>query len=56
MKKIIVKTGGVVPISGQYHAVGVKTEATFVEGKKVPPSNISKKQVWVLVDKTKHQK
>jgi hypothetical protein len=49
-----VKTGQNVPISGQYKPVGGKTEATFVEGNKVPPAQ-GKKQVWVLVDETKHK-
>ena len=50
-----VKTGGIVPISGQYKPQGSKTEVTFVKGNKVPPtpSGASK---FTLVDKTKHKK
>lgn len=33
-----VKTGGVVPVSGQYRPTGKKTEVTFVSGKRVPPT------------------
>jgi len=50
-----VKTGKTVPVSGQYRPVGGKTEATFVQGNRVPPSK-TQKQEWVLVDKTKHKK
>lgn len=50
-----IKTGKTVKVSGQYKPTGGKTEATFVEGKKVPPTN-TQKQEWQLVDKTKHKK
>lgn len=49
-----VKTGQNVPVSGQYKAPGSKTESTFVEGHKAPPTR-GPKQEWVLVDKTKHK-
>ena len=48
-----VKTGGVVPQSGQYKAHGSKTEVTFVKDKRVPPSK-SGATTFTLVDKTKH--
>lgn len=50
-----VKAGQKVPVSGQYKPVGGKTESTFVEGKRVPPTKLSS-QEWLLVDKTKHKK
>ncbi len=56
MKKITAKTGGKVPVSGQYRPSGARTEATFTKGEKVPPNNASKRQVWTLVDKTKHKR
>ena len=33
-----VKTGQKAPVSGQYKPVGSKTEVTFVQGKRVPPT------------------
>lgn len=48
-----VKTGQKVPVSGQYKAVGSKTEVTFVQGKRVPPTPQGT-ATFVLVDKTKH--
>jgi hypothetical protein len=50
-----VKTGGKVPISGQYRAGSGKTEITLVKSTKAPP-NRGKLQTWHLVDKTKHKK
>ena len=49
-----VKTGQKVPTSGQYRPVGSKTEVTFVEGNKVPPTANGTTK-FVLVDKTKHK-
>ncbi len=49
-----VKTGGVVPQSGQYRPVGSKTEYTFVQGKKVPPTPKGSTK-FTMVDKTKHK-
>jgi hypothetical protein len=46
-----IKTGQTVSVSGQYKPVGGKTESTFVEGNRVPPTKTNK-QEWVLVDKT----
>lgn len=48
-----VKTGGTVPVSGQYHPTGSKNEVTFVEGKRVPPTTTGA-TTFTLVDKTKH--
>ena len=48
-----VKTGGVVPISGQYCSAGKKTEITFVAGKRVPPVATGA-TTFTLVDRTKH--
>lgn len=48
-----VKTGGVVPVSGQYRPAGSKTEVTFVEGNRVPPVSTGA-TTFTLVDKTKH--
>lgn len=49
-----VKTGGIVPISGQYRPTGKKTEVTFVTGKKVPPTS-SGATTFTLVDRTEHE-
>ena len=48
-----IKTGGTVPVSGQYRPIGSKTEYTFVQGKRVPPTN-SGATKFALVDPTKH--
>ena len=50
-----VKTGEVVPKSGQYKPVGEQTEFTFVKGNKVPPTPKGTTK-FVLVDETKHKK
>ena len=49
-----IKTGGTVPVSGQYRPIGSKTEYTFVQGKRVPPTNNGATK-FALVDKTKHK-
>jgi len=49
-----IKTGSTVSVSGQYRAVGSKTEYTFVRGKRVPPTKIGATS-FVLVDPTKHK-
>jgi len=49
-----VPVGGKVPVSGQYKPTKGGTEATFVQGKKVPPTP-NGSTGWVLVDKTKHK-
>lgn len=49
-----VKTGGVVPVSGQYRPAGKKTEVTFVAGKRVPPIATGA-TTFTLVDRTKHR-
>ena len=49
-----IKTGGTVPVSGQYKAKGTNTEVTFVAGKKVPPTH-NGAATFTLVDKTKHR-
>lgn len=49
-----VKTGGIVPVSGQYRPQGRNTEVTFVKGKRVPPTSTGATK-FVLVDKTKHK-
>lgn len=49
-----VKTGGVVPTSGQYRPQGSKTEVTFVKGNRVPPTSTGATK-FTLVDKTKHK-
>lgn len=54
MANVTVKTGQKVPKSGQYRPVGSKTEVTFVEGKRVPPT-ASGTTKFTLVDKTKHK-
>lgn len=53
MKSTKVKTGGTVPVSGQYRPTGTKTEVTFVKDKRVPPT-ASGATTFTLTDKTKH--
>lgn len=50
-----VKTGQIVPISGQYRPIGGYTEVTFVKGKRVPPTT-SGATSFVMVDVTKHKR
>ena len=50
----IVKTGQKVPMSGQYRAIGSKTEVTFVQGKRVPPTSSGETR-FKMVDKTIHR-
>lgn len=54
MAKTVVKTGQIAPISGQYRPSGSKTEVTFVQGKRVPPT-ASGATKFTLVDSTKHK-
>lgn len=49
-----VKTGGTVPVSGQYKPKSSKTEVTFVKGNRVPPTK-SGATSFTLVDVTKHK-
>lgn len=49
-----VKTGGIVPVSGQYKAKNSKTEVTFVKGNRVPPTKNGSTS-FTLVDATKHK-
>ncbi len=49
-----IKTGGTVPVSGQYRVNGSKTEYTFVQGKRVPPTSRGATK-FTLVDATKHK-
>ncbi len=55
-KKVFVRTGETVQISGQYHPSGGKDEVTLVKGKRVPPNNEGVRQAFTLVDKTKHKR
>lgn len=50
----IVKTGQKAPVSGQYKPAGSKSEVTFVQGKRVPPTP-SGATSFTLVDQTKHK-
>jgi hypothetical protein len=54
MSKTTVKTGGIVPKSGQYKPVGGKTEVTFVQGNRVPPTPNGATK-FTMVDQTKHK-
>ena len=53
-KPATIRTGQKVPKSGQYRAIGSKTEVTFVEGKRVPPTSKGSTK-FVMVDPTKHK-
>jgi hypothetical protein len=55
-KKIIVRTGGTVPQSGEYRPAGSRYEVTLVKGKRVPPNNEGTQQRFTLVHKAKHEK
>lgn len=56
MKKIIVRTGGIAQVSGQYRPAGARTEVTLSKGDRVPPNNFGVQQRFTLVDKTKHRR
>ena len=49
-----IKTGQKAPVSGQYKPAGSKTEFTFVEGKRAPPT-VKGATKFTLVDQTKHK-
>jgi hypothetical protein len=53
MSKTTTKTGGIVPVSGQYKPIGSKTEVTFVQGNRVPPTPNGATK-FTMVDQTKH--
>lgn len=55
MPKVTIKTGTIVPKSGQYRPVGTRYEVTLTKGERVPP-NKGHKPMFVLVDATKHKK
>lgn len=55
-KKIVVRTGAKVPVSGQYRAGSGKAEATLIKGHRIPPNRAGKLETWHLVDKTRHLK
>lgn len=54
MPKTTVKTGGTVPVSGQYKPAGSNAEVTFVQGNRVPPTPKGATK-FTLVDQTKHK-
>lgn len=54
--KTTVGTGQKVKTSGQYRPSGGNTEATFTRGERVPPNKVGERQIWFLVDKTKHKR
>ena len=54
MSKTKIKTGGTVTVSGQYKPAGSKTEVTFVQGNRVPPTPKGATE-FTLVDQTKHK-
>lgn len=54
-KKVTVRTGSKIKVSGQYRAGNGKTEDTFVKGKRAAPAK-GKGQTWRLVDGTRHKK
>ena len=56
MPKVIAKTGGKTPVSGQYRPSGSRKEITLSKGGRVPPNNQGTRQVFTLVDKTKHKR
>ncbi|MBO5324019.1 MAG: hypothetical protein J6A88_07980 [Oscillospiraceae bacterium] len=51
---VTVRTGQKAPVSGQYKPKGSKTEVTFVEGKRVPPT-LSGATEFMLIDQTRHK-
>lgn len=54
-KKIVVRTGGTAPVSGEYRPAGSKYEITLVRGKRVPPNNEGTQQHFTLTHKAKHE-
>ena len=55
-KKVSIRTGAKVPVSGQYRAGSGKAEVTLIKGHRVPPNRTGKLETWHLVDKTRHPK
>ena len=51
---ITVKTGQRAPAPGQYRPKGSKSEVTFIEGKRVPPTSSGATE-FKLIDQTKHK-
>jgi hypothetical protein len=55
-KKVIVRTGQPVEISGIYRPSGGRDEYTFVKGKTVPPNPVGVRQQFTLEEKTPHER
>lgn len=55
-KKVIARTGGKAPASGQYRPSGGRNEITLSKGDRVPPNNEGVRQTFTLVDRTKHKR
>lgn len=56
MRKTVARTGHPAPKSGQYRPSGSTKEITLSKGDTTPPNNQGKRQVFTLVDKTKHKR
>lgn len=54
MTKVIVATGQVAPVSGQYRVLGTAYEITLSRGERVPPYR-GRAALFELVDRTKHR-
>ncbi len=54
--KVVARTGGRAPVSGQYRPAGSRREITLSKGDRVPPNNQGTQQRFTLVDKTKHKR
>ena len=55
-KKITVRVGEKVKISGIYKPAGAKTEEVLSKGDRVPPNNVGVQQRYTLVRAAKHKK
>ena len=55
-KKVVVKTGEIVKVSGIYHPAGAKTEVMFSTGDRATPNNEGSQQRFTLVRAAKHKK
>jgi len=54
-KKVVVRTGEIAPVSGEYRPSGSRNEVTMVKGNRVPPNNEGVRQSFTLVHKAKHE-
>ena len=55
-KKVVVRTGEKVDISGIYRPAGARTEVIFSKGDRATPNNEGTQQRFTLIRPVKHKK